>query len=125
MSCTISPRGFPRSTSTMGCRPRGSGSLWAIAWSYTIPISPTWETGGRQASLVGIVPQARPASESVDLWTLADRRAGPLVDAAAPAVGRLLASDTRTWLYAAAGVTLLGATLFVAASPGQGRAAAF
>ena len=82
-------------------------------------------TGGRPGSIIGLVAPATPAGASVDLWTLADRRAVAVVDEAAPAVGRLLARDTRTSLYAAAGVAVLGAALFVAASPGAGRAAAF
>src|SRR5256885_10918725 len=44
---------------------------------------------------------------------------------AAPAVGRLLARGTRTSLMIGAGTAALGAVLFVAASPGAGRAAAF
>ena len=82
-------------------------------------------TGGRPGSIIGLVAPATPAGASADLWTLADRRAVAVVDEAAPAVGRLLARDTRTSLYAAAGVAVLGAALFVAASPGAGRAAAF
>jgi hypothetical protein len=82
-------------------------------------------TGGRPGSIVGLVAPTTPAGASAELWTLADRRAVAVVDEAALAVGRLLARDTRTSLYAAAGVVALGAVLFVAASPGAGRAAAF
>src|SRR5439155_312702 len=78
---------------------------------------------GRPGSIIGLVAPATPAGASADLWTLADRRAVAVVDEAAPAVGRLLARDTRTSLYAAAGVAVLGAALFVAASPGAGRVA--
>ena len=82
-------------------------------------------TGGRPGSIVGLVAPTTPAGASADLWTLADRRAVAVVDGAAPAVGRLLARDTRSSLYPAASVAALGAVLFVAASPGAGRAAAF
>ena len=82
-------------------------------------------TGGRPGSIVGLVAPMASAGASPELWTLADRRAVAVVDGATPAVGRLLARGTRTSLLAAGGVAALGAVLFVAASPGAGRAAAF
>jgi hypothetical protein len=82
-------------------------------------------TGGRPGSIVGLVAARTPAGASDQLWTLADRRAVAVVDAAARAVGRLLARDTRTSLLAAVSIAAVGAGVFVAASPGAGRAAAF
>ena len=82
-------------------------------------------TRGRPGSVVGLVAATPPPGASAQLWTLADRNAVAVVDGAALAVGRLLARDTRTSLVVAAGVAALGAVLFLAASPGAGRAAAF
>lgn len=82
-------------------------------------------TRGRPGSIVGLVAATPPPGASTQLWTLADRKAVAVVDGAALAVGRLLARDTRTSLLVAAGVAALGAVLFLAASPGAGRAAAF
>ncbi len=56
---------------------------------------------------------------------LADARAAAVVARAAPAVGRLLARGTRASVVMGAGTAALGAALFVASSPGAGRAAAF
>jgi len=82
-------------------------------------------TAGRPGSIVGLVAPTTPAGASAELWTLADRRAVAVVDRAALVVGRLLARNTRASLLVAAGTAALGAVLFVAASPGAGRAAAF
>src|SRR5437763_991838 len=65
---------------------------------------------------------ALPISE---LLGLADARAAAVVERAAPVVGRLLARAHRTSLAMGAGTAALGAALFVASSPGAGRAAAF
>src|SRR5207245_10534125 len=65
------------------------------------------------------------AGASAELLGLADSRAAAVVERAAPAVGRLLARGTRTSLIIGAGAAALGAVLFVASSPGAGRAAAF
>src|SRR5213076_1881018 len=74
--------------------------------------------GTRAGSVVGVLAPGASAGASAELLGLADARA-------APAVGRLLARGTRTSLIIGAGTAALGAVLFVASSPGAGRAAAF
>src|SRR3989449_9363467 len=75
--------------------------------------------------LVGVLAPGASAGASAELLGLADARAAAVVERAAPAVGRLLARGTRTSLMIGAGTAALGAVLFVASSPGAGRAAAF
>ncbi len=81
--------------------------------------------GTRAGSVVGVLAPAASAGASSELLGLADARAAAVVTRAAPAVGRLLARGTRTSLMVGAGTAALGAALFVASSPGAGRAAAF
>src|SRR5256885_13137657 len=81
--------------------------------------------GTRAGSVVGVLAPGASAGASVELLGLADARAAAVVERAAPAVGRLLARGTRTSLMIGAGTAALGAVLFVASSPGAGRAAAF
>src|SRR5213595_3229000 len=81
--------------------------------------------GTRAGSVVGLLAPAASAGASAELLGLADARAAAVVERAAPAVGRLLARGTRTSLVVGAGAAALGAALFVASSPGAGRAAAF
>src|SRR5207247_1710313 len=81
--------------------------------------------GTRAGSVVGVLAPAASAGASAELLGLADARAAAVVERAAPAVGRLLARGTRTSLMIGAGTAALGAVLFVASSPGAGRAAAF
>src|SRR5204863_492867 len=75
--------------------------------------------------VVGVLAPGASAGASAELLGLADARAAAVVERAAPAVGRLLARGTRTSLMIGAGTAALGAVLFVASSPGAGRAAAF
>jgi hypothetical protein len=82
-------------------------------------------TGTRAGSVVGVLAPAASAAASPELLGLADARAAAVVERAAPAVGRLLARGTRASLVLGAASAALGAALFVAASPGAGRAAAF
>src|SRR5256885_7291780 len=79
----------------------------------------------RAGSVVGVLAPGASAGASAELLGLADARAAAVVERAAPAVGRLLARGTRTSLMIGAGTAALGAVLFVASSPGAGRAAAF
>ncbi len=81
--------------------------------------------GGRAGSVVGVLAPAASAGASAELLGLADARAAAAVVRAAPAVRRLLARGTRASLVVGAGTAALGAALFVASSPGAGRAAAF
>ena len=81
--------------------------------------------GTRAGSVVGVLAPAASVGASPELLGLADARAAAVVQRAAPAVGRLLARGTRASLLVGAGTALLGAALFVASSPGAGRAAAF
>src|SRR5438046_8367677 len=81
--------------------------------------------GTRAGSVVGLLAPAASAGASAALLGLADGRAAAVVERAAPVVGRLLARGTRTSLAMGAGTAALGAALFVASSPGAGRAAAF
>ena len=81
--------------------------------------------GTRAGSVVGLLAPAASAGASAELLGLADARAAAVVERAAPVVGRLLARGTRTSLAMGAGTAALGAALFVASSPGAGRAAAF
>jgi len=81
--------------------------------------------GTRAGSVVGVLAPAASAGASAELLGLADARAAAVVARAAPAVGRLLARGTRASLVMGAGTAALGAALFVASSPGAGRAAAF
>src|SRR3989442_2131836 len=81
--------------------------------------------GTRAGSVVGVLAPAASAGASPELLGLADARAAAVVERATPAVGRLLARGTRASLLVGAGTALLGAALFVASSPGAGRAAAF
>src|SRR3989442_2644528 len=80
--------------------------------------------GTRAGSVVGVLAPAASAGASPELWGLADARAAAVVERATPAVGRLLARGTRASLLVGAGTALLGAALFVAASPRAGRAGA-
>jgi hypothetical protein len=79
----------------------------------------------RAGSVVGLLAPPATAGASADLVGLADRRAAAVVERAAPAVARLLASSTRVSLLAATGAATLGAALFLATAPTAGRAAAF
>ena len=81
--------------------------------------------GARPGSVVGLLAPGATAGASAELLGLADRHAVQVVERAAPAVRRLLARDTRAALALGAAAAALGATLFVAAAPGAGRAAAF
>ena len=81
--------------------------------------------GTRAGSVVGLLAPATSAGASAELLGLADARAAAVVERAAPAVRRLLARGTRASVAVGAGAAALGAALFVAASPGAGRAAAF
>src|SRR3989442_3087274 len=81
--------------------------------------------GTRAGSVVGVPAPAASAGPTRELLGLADVRAAAVVERATPAVGRLLARGTRASLLVGAGTALLGAALFVASSPGAGRAAAF
>src|SRR6059058_1203146 len=81
--------------------------------------------GTRAGSVVGLLAPAASAGASAELLGLADARAAAVVERAAPVVGRLLARGTRTSLAMGAGTAALGVALFVASSPGAGRAAAF
>jgi len=81
--------------------------------------------GARPGSVVGLLAPGATAGASAELLGLADRRAVAVVERAAPAVRRLLARGTRAALGLGAAVAVLGATLFVAAAPAAGRAAAF
>jgi len=81
--------------------------------------------GTRAGSVVALLAPMTTAGASVDLLGMADARAAALVARAAPAVGRVLARGTRASLAVAVIAAALGATLFLAASPAAGRAAAF
>src|SRR5438046_400868 len=116
----------------MACRRRVSVAFWATGWSCTMRSRPTWATGERVAarharpgSVVGALAPGASAGASAEPLGLADARAAAVVERAAPAVVRLLARGTRTSLIIGAGTAALGAVLFVASSPGAGRAAAF
>src|SRR3989442_1691412 len=81
--------------------------------------------GTRAGSVVGVLAPAASAGASPELLGPAGAGAAAVVERATPAVGRLLARGTRASLLVGAGTALLGAALFVASSPGAGRAAAF
>jgi hypothetical protein len=81
--------------------------------------------GTRAGSVVGVLAPAASAGASAELMGLADARAAAVVERAAPAVGRLLARSTRASVAVGVGAAALGAALFLASSPGAGRAAAF
>jgi len=81
----------------------------------------------RAGSVVGLLAPTGPGGRgtSAALFALADRRAAEVVDRAATTVDRLLARDTRASLVVGVCAAVIGAALFVAASPAAGRAAAF
>jgi len=79
----------------------------------------------RAGSVVGLLAPAPPAGVSAELLALADTRAAQAVERAAPVVRRMLARGTWRGIVGAALSAAVGATLFVAAAPGAGRAAAF
>src|SRR3989442_2380835 len=81
--------------------------------------------GTRAGSVVGVLAPGVSAGASPELLGPAGAGAAAVVERATPAVGRLLARGTRASLLVGAGTALLGAALFVASSPGAGRAAAF
>ncbi len=81
--------------------------------------------GSRAGSVVGVLAPAASAGASADLLEMADARAAAVVERAAPAVRRVLTHGTRASLAVGAAAAALGAALFVASSPGAGRAAAF
>jgi len=108
-----------------------AAAVWLVrrAWRPAAPavVGRLVETtaGARAGSVVGLLAPAAGAGASGELLGLADARAAAVVQRAAPAVGRLLARGTRASLGVGAGAAALGAALFVASSPGAGRAAAF
>ena len=79
--------------------------------------------GARAGSVVGLL--APQAGGSSDLLAAADARSARVVGDTGAAVGRTLADGTWRGLAGAAAVAAVGATLFVAAAPASGRAAAF
>ena len=79
----------------------------------------------RAGSVVGVVSSAQTSGTSLDLLAAADARAARVVERAAPVVDGLLGRTTRRRVALGAAVALAGATLFVAAAPASGRAAAF
>ena len=82
--------------------------------------------GGRAGSVVGVVsPAAGKGTGSSELLLAADSRAAAVVSLAAPTVDRAMRRTTRRRVAAGAGAALAGVVLFLAGSPGSGRAAAF
>jgi len=79
----------------------------------------------RAGSVVGVVSSAPISGTSLDLLAAADARAARVVERAAPVVDGLLGRTTRRRVALGAAAALAGATLFVAAAPTSGRAAAF
>src|SRR6267378_3857928 len=81
----------------------------------------------RAGSIVGVVspPPAQARGTSLDLLQAADARAARVVERTAPVVDGLLSRTTRRRVALGAAAALAGATLFVAAAPTSGRAAAF
>ncbi len=79
--------------------------------------------GARAGSVVGLL--APQAGGSSDLLAAADARSARVVADTGATVGRTLADGTWRGLAGAAALAAVGATLFVAAAPASGRAAAF
>jgi hypothetical protein len=74
---------------------------------------------------VGVVTPVPAGGTSPDLLAAADALAARVVERAAPLVDGLLGRITRRRVALGAAAALAGATLFVAAAPASGRAAAF
>ena len=110
-----------------------AGATWAIRRARREADAPTLgrlvesSAGGRAGSIVGVVtPTAGKGSgSSAALLSAADTRAAAIVSSAAPGVDGLMRRTTRRRVYAGMGAALAGALMFLASSPGSGRAAAF
>lgn len=110
-----------------------AGATWAIRRTRREADAPTLgrlvesTAGGRAGSIVGVVtPTAGKGSgSSTALLSAADTRAAAIVSSAAPGVDGLMRRTTRRRVYAGMGAALVGALMFIASSPGSGRAAAF
>jgi hypothetical protein len=109
------------------------GAAWAM-WrvqreSAAVSIGRLVENtaGGRSGSVVGVVSPSAGAGAGMSpaLLLAADTRAAAVVSFVGPTVDHQLRRTTRRRLVYGAGAALAGAALFVAGSPGSGRAAAF
>ena len=111
----------------------GAGAAWAIRRARREADAPTLgrlvesTAGGRAGSIVGVVsPTAgRGSGSSAALLSAADTRAAAVVSFAAPGVDGMMRRTTRRRVYAGVGAAMAGALMFIASSPGSGRAAAF
>jgi hypothetical protein len=81
--------------------------------------------GARAGSVATLLAAPRSAGASAALFEAADHRAAGIVQQVAPRVGLGLARMTVGGVAAGAVLALLGASLFVVASPGAGRAEGF
>lgn len=111
-----------------------AGAAWAIRRARREADAPTLGRlvessagGGRAGSIVGVVtPTAgKGRGSSAALLSAADTRAAAIVSSVAPGVDELMRRTTRRRVYAGLGAALVGALMFIASSPGSGRAAAF
>ena len=110
-----------------------AGATWAIRRARREADAPTLgrliesTSGGRAGSIVGVVsPTAGKGSgSSAALLSAADTRAAAVVSFAAPGVDGLMRRTTRRRVLAGAGAAMAGALMFIASSPGSGRADAF
>jgi len=107
----------------------GAGAVWLAAHAARAVADSVVgrlverHAGARAGSVVGLL--APQAGGSSDLLAAADARSARVVGDTGAAVGRTLADGTWRGLAGAAAVAAVGATLFVAAAPASGRAAAF
>ncbi len=99
----------------------------AAASAAALPLARASEgaAGAREGSVATLLVATRTAGASPALFEAADRHAAAIVDRAAPAVTRALARTTTGSVLAGALLAMVGATLFVVAAPGAGRAAGF
>ena len=99
----------------------------ATASAAALPLARASEgaAGAREGSVATLLVAPRSEGASPALFEAADRQAAAIVDRVAPAVTRALARTTAGGVLAGAALAVIGATLFVAAAPGAGRAEGF
>jgi hypothetical protein len=99
----------------------------AAASAAALPLAHATEgaAGARAGSVATLLAAPGSVGASAALFAAADRRAAGIVQHAAPLVGRTLTRTTLGGVAAGAAVAMLGAMVFVAASPGAGRAEGF
>lgn len=101
----------------------------AFSRSDAPALAPTAErlAGARAGSITTIVAASTNAlpGSSVDLFEAADAKAAEIVTRAAPQLSRMLRRENARRLGLGAALAVLGALLFVASSPDNGRASGF